>query len=98
MKTLIVYFSWSNNTKKLVEAINKEFNFDVVRVEWEVTYSNDYNTCAYVEDKLEVESDLSDDKLKELAISAPKTAEFIQGKTIVKTIVVSNKLVNIVVK
>ena len=51
-----------------------------------------------IKDKLEVESDLSDDKLKELAISAPKTAEFIQGKTIVKTIVVPNKLVNVVVK
>ncbi len=69
MKTLIVYFSWSNNTKKLVEAINKEFNFDVVRVEREVPYSNDYNTCAYVEAKEEVEKKIFP-KIKKLEIDA----------------------------
>ena len=31
MKNLIIYFSWSNNTKKLVEEINKELNFDVFK-------------------------------------------------------------------
>ncbi len=51
-----------------------------------------------IKDKLEVESDLADDNLKKLAMEAPKTKEFIQGKTVVKTIVVPNKLVNIVVK
>ncbi len=54
MKTLMVYFSWSNNTKKLVEQINKEFNFDIVRIEKQQPYSEDYNTCAYVEAKEEV--------------------------------------------
>lgn len=33
MKNLIVYFSWSNNTKNLIETINKQFGFDVVRIE-----------------------------------------------------------------
>lgn len=56
MKTLIAYFSWSNNTKKLVEGINKHFNFDVVRIERKQPYSNDYNQCAYVEAKEEVEN------------------------------------------
>jgi leucyl-tRNA synthetase len=51
-----------------------------------------------IKDKVEAEQDLSDDKLVEIAKSAPKTAEFISDKTIVKTIVVPNKLVNIVVK
>ena len=55
MKTLIIYFSWSNNTKRLVESVNREFNFDVVRLERKVPYSDDYNTCAYVEAKEEVE-------------------------------------------
>ncbi len=53
MKRLIVYFSWSNNTKNLVEEINKEFDFDTVRIEREIPYSTDYNTCAYVEAKEE---------------------------------------------
>lgn len=29
MKTIIVYFSWSNNTKNLVEKLNQDFKFDV---------------------------------------------------------------------
>lgn len=55
MKTIVVYFSWSNNTKTLVDDINKEFKFDVVRIERAEPYSNDYQTCAYVEAKDEVE-------------------------------------------
>ncbi len=55
MKNLIVYFSWSGNTDKLVKEVNKSFNFDVVRVERKEPYSSDYNTCAYVEAKEEWE-------------------------------------------
>lgn len=55
MKTIIVYFSWSNNTKNLVEKLNQDFKFDVTRVERKVPYSSDYDTCAYVEAKGEVE-------------------------------------------
>lgn len=51
MKTLIAYFRGSNNTKRLVEEVNKEFNFVVVRIERETPYSKDYNECAYVEAK-----------------------------------------------
>ncbi len=55
MKTLIAYFSWSKNTKKLVEEINKSFDYDVLRIERKVPYSKDYNQCAYVEAKKEWE-------------------------------------------
>lgn len=55
MKTLIVYFSWSNNTKKLVEDLNGNFNYDAVRIERKVSYSSDYNQCAYIEAKEEWE-------------------------------------------
>lgn len=55
MKTLILYFSYSNNTKTLIEEINKEFNFDVARIERKNSYSKDYNTCAYKEAKEEWE-------------------------------------------
>ena len=53
MKTLFVYFSWSNNTKNLVERLNQEFNYDVIRIERKIPYSKNYNTCAYVEAKKE---------------------------------------------
>lgn len=56
MKNLIIYFSWSGNTDKLVKEINKTFNYDVVRVERKAPYSDDYDTCAYVEAKGEWEN------------------------------------------
>ena len=54
MKTLIVYFSWSNNTKKLVEKLHDKLKYDVVRIEREVPYSENYDICAYKEAKEEV--------------------------------------------
>lgn len=56
MKNLIIYFSWSGNTDKLVGEINKKFGYDVVRIERAEPYSNDYDTCAYVEAKGEWEN------------------------------------------
>ena len=49
-------------------------------------------------DKIEADESSSEDELKTLALSSPKVKEFTDGKTIVKTIVVPKKLVNIVVK
>ena len=51
-----------------------------------------------LKDKLEVPQGLDNAELEKLAKQAPKTAEFIADKQIVKVIVVPNKLVNIVVK
>ena len=58
MKTLVIYFSWSGNTKNIIDEINKKFSFDTVRVERKVPYSSDYNTCAYVEAKKEVDENI----------------------------------------
>lgn len=55
MKNLIIYFSWSGNTDKLVKETNKHFDYDVVRLERKQSYSEDYNTCAYIEAKEEYE-------------------------------------------
>ena len=51
-----------------------------------------------VKDKIEADEALNQDELKELALSSPKVKELTEGKTIVKTIVVPKKLVNIVIK
>ncbi len=55
MKPLIVYFSWSNNTKKLVKEVNASLGYTTLRIERKVPYSNDYTQCAYVEAKEEWE-------------------------------------------
>ncbi len=55
MKNLIVYFSYSGNTDKLVREVNREFGFDAIRIERAEPYSTDYDTCAYVEAKQEWE-------------------------------------------
>lgn len=61
MKSIIVYFSYSNNTRTLVNNINKEFNFDVAEIKPQKPYSSDYNTCAYIEAKEEVEKRIHPD-------------------------------------
>lgn len=59
MKKAIVYFSWSNNTRKLVEGIQKEIpELDVYRIERKVPYSTDYEECAYHQAKEEVEKNI----------------------------------------
>ncbi|OPY73343.1 MAG: Leucine--tRNA ligase [Syntrophorhabdus sp. PtaU1.Bin002] len=49
-------------------------------------------------DRCEVERDTDQEQLKNIAHSLDKVRRHLEGKTIVKTIVVPNKLVNIVVK
>ncbi len=59
MKRLIAYFSYSNNTKKLVEDIKKEIKeIDVIRIERVKPYSSDYDECAYHEAKDEIDNNI----------------------------------------
>lgn len=53
MKNLIIYFSYSGNTERLIKETNKAFGFDVAKIERVEPYSEDYDTCAYVEAKEE---------------------------------------------
>ena len=51
-----------------------------------------------VKDKIEVDEGVSDEELKAIALESPKIKALTEGMTVVKTIVVPKKLVNIVVK
>ena len=51
MNTLIVYFSWSGNTEKIAKDIAKKTGGELFRLERQIPYSEDYNTCAYAEAK-----------------------------------------------
>lgn len=51
-----------------------------------------------VKDKIEVDESLDQEEMKKIALASEKIKSLTEGKTIVKTIVVPKKLVNIVVK
>ena len=48
--------------------------------------------------KIEVDADLSKDQLEEAAMADPKVQELLEGKKLIKTIVVPGRLVNLVAK
>ena len=63
-KTLIVYFSWSNNTEKMANYIHDKIGGDIERIEPVEAYPEDYNETA---DKAKAERDNGDrPKFKEL--------------------------------
>lgn len=43
-KTLVIYFSWSGNTKAIASQIHKKVGGDLVEIELVTPYSRDYNT------------------------------------------------------
>ncbi len=49
-------------------------------------------------DIIEIDAETSQEEMKKIALASMKVAQFTDGKEIVKTIVVPNRLVNIVVK
>ena len=51
-----------------------------------------------IRDKIETSNNQSNEELTALAMASEKVQTALDGKTVVKTIVVPNKLVNIVVK
>ena len=44
MKTLILYYSYGGNTKRIAEMIQKEIGGDIVRMDTVVSYDGDYDT------------------------------------------------------
>lgn len=76
MNKCIIYFSWSNNTKRLVDSINQNLHLDTFRVERKIPYSEDYNTCAYVEAKEEKEKWI-EPEIKELEVDFSKYDEIL---------------------
>lgn len=61
MNTLIVYFSWSGNTEKIAKDIAKKTGGELFRLERQIPYSEDYNTCAYAEAKEEIDKKIRPD-------------------------------------
>lgn len=58
MKTLIAYFTWSGNTEEIAKTLQKKTGGNLFRIQREIPYSTDYNTCAYTEAKEEADKHL----------------------------------------
>lgn len=82
-KEIIYTLSWPEYNKKMLE---EEEKLIVVQVNGKLR------------GKLTVPASYDDEKIKEEALSLSKIQEKTEGKKIVKVIIVSGKLVNIVVK
>jgi len=79
----------------------------IVRARWpayneELAHEDQFEVVVQVNGKLRgrllVEEGVAEDDLKRRALEAPGVAQFLDGKRVVKTIVVPNKLVNIVIR
>ena len=44
-RTLIIFFSWSGNTRSIARKLQAKLGCDIVELELERPYSRDYNTC-----------------------------------------------------
>jgi len=82
LQTSILQYPWPKYDPKLVK---------------EETITLVIQVNGKVRDKIEVETDISEEKAKELALSREKIKKWIKGKEIKKVIFVPGKLINIVV-
>lgn len=67
MKTLILYYSYQGNTKRIAEMLQKEIGADIARIETIESYSGSYNQVVE-QGKKEIESGYCP-KLKPLAVN-----------------------------
>ncbi len=52
MKRLIVFYSYSNNTRGIAKEIQDKYNYDCVEIKTKEAYSEDYNLVLQSEEKL----------------------------------------------
>ena len=76
-KKLIVYFSYTNNTKTIAELIQKKLNCDILRIETKVPYSNDYQTV--VDDEQNSEASNHIPEIKDININLDEYDTIILG-------------------
>jgi leucyl-tRNA synthetase len=82
-KTMLVDVKWPEFTESLT-----------IRGEIEIVFQ----VNGKIKTKVNVPSDITEDEMKKMAFEDHKVSELVSGKDIVKVIVVTGKLVNIVVK
>lgn len=73
----MVYFSYTNNTKTIVELIQKKLNCDILRIETKVPYSNDYQTVVDNEQNSEASNHIPE--IKDININLDEYDTIILG-------------------
>lgn len=102
-KKIVVYFSYSNNTRMIAEMIQKKLNCDIFEIKTVIPYSNDYQTV--VDDEHNSESSKFLPEIEPIDVDFQKYDEIIIGtptwwyrpapaiRTFLNKIDLSNKIV-----
>lgn len=53
MSKLVVYFSYTGNTRMIANKIKEKLNCDILEIKTEVPYSNDYDTVVNKEQEID---------------------------------------------
>lgn len=77
MNKLIVYFSYTGNTKKIVDRIKEKINCDVLEIKTVVPYSDDYN--AVVNDQQNSEASNHLPEIQKIDVDLSKYDKIILG-------------------
>ena len=80
MKTIVVYYSYTGNTKKIAEQIAKTLKADIVEIETENTYTGNYNSVVD-QGKKEVETGFMP-KIKPISLDLEKYKTIILGSPV----------------
>ena len=77
MNKLIVYFSYTNNTRTIANKIKDKFNCDILEIKTKIPYSDDYQTVVDDEQNSEASNHLPE--IEDINIDLSKYDEIILG-------------------
>lgn len=104
MNKLVVYFSYTNNTRMIAHKIKEKLNCDILEIETVIPYSNDYQTVVDDEQNSEASNHLPE--IKDINVDLTKYDEIILGTPVwwyrpvpaIRTFLTQNDLSNKVIK
>lgn len=101
---IVIYFSYTNNTKKIAEKIKEKLNCDILEIKTVIPYSTDYDTV--VNDEQNSESSNHLPEIQKIDIDLNKYDEIILGTPVwwyrpvpaIRTFLTQNNLSGKVIK
>lgn len=104
MNKLIVYFSYTNNTRTIANKIKDKFNCDILEIKTKIPYSDDYQTVVDDEQNSEASNHLPE--IEDINIDLSKYDEIILGSPVwwyrpvpaIRTFLTNNDLSSKIIK